>query len=208
MPFWIAEGGEDGTCAGSRITKSMHFYSQDLYTGCDHFSKLAKSFDSEGDIRMANSAALFFAVSAIEAKLNEDIAATVAILNDDNSWSDLEFEYRRSPLKEKWNAVARKRCGVLWNSGAEPFQSFALVSSLRNELVHYKGEMLGKDETPSKAVAEIMKRLGVRSKASFTDDDCSSWANDLLNHSDLGEWVFRSITPLWDNMHDLLGSEH
>ncbi len=208
MPFWIFEGGEDGTCAGSRITKSMHLYSQDLYTGCEHFSKQAKSLSSEADIRMANSAVLFFAVSAIEARLNEDIATTVAIFNDDSSWSDLEFKYRRSSLKDKWNAVACKRCGVLWSNGAEPFQSFALVVSLRNELVHYKGEMLGKDETPSKAIAEIMKRLGVRSQASYTDDDCSSWANDLLNHSDLGEWVYQSIIPLWENMHGLLGNEH
>ena len=209
MPFWIAERGENGSCAGSRIVKAMHFYSQDLFSGCEHFARLSASFDRDPDIRMANSAAIFFGVSAIEARINENIAASIALEDDQSGiWSELEKEHRRSPLSKKWNAVSEIGGGEPWSAGREPFQSFVTVCSLRNELVHYKGEMLGKDEAPNKSISNLMTKLSVSSSATFIEDDCSSWVNDLLSSSSLGPWVFESVSSLWNSMYDLLHEKH
>ncbi|HAW75918.1 MAG TPA: hypothetical protein DCW74_09330 [Alteromonas australica] len=205
MPFWIAEGGESGSCAGSRIVKAMHFYSRDLFSGCEHFSRLSASFNNDPDIRMANSAVIFFGVSAIEARINEGIAASIALEEDQGgAWSELEKKHRRSPLREKWNAVSEIRGGGRWSAGRQPFQSFVTVCSLRNELIHYKGEMLGKDEAPNKSISHLMKKLGVSSSSAFMEDDCSSWVSDLLSSPSLGPWVFESVSSLWNSMYDLL----
>lgn len=212
MPFWIAEGGEHGTCAGAKIKSAVHMYSNDLFQGCEHFSELAKSFENPFEIRMANSSCIFFGVSCIEARLNEQISAFSAISDVDgansNFWKDIEENYIRSSIQDKWNMVAKKLSGTEWNNGSEPFQSYSLVVTLRNELVHYKGTLYGKDETPNKRIAHIMKTLGVKSSSNFTDDDCSSWGYDLLSSNKLGEWVYGSIASFWFQFYDLAGSEH
>ena len=205
MPFWISEGGESGSCADSRIVKAMHFYSQELFSGCEHFARLSASFGRDPDIRMANSAAIFFGVSAIEARINEDISASIALEEGQGgAWSELEKKHRRSPLSEKWNAVSQIWGGEPWSAGREPFQSFVTVCSLRNELIHYKGELLGKDEAPNRSIYNLMRKLGVASQASFTGDDCSSWVSDLLGSPSLGPWVSESVSSLWNSMYDLL----
>lgn len=209
MRFWIGEGGENGTCAGSTIKMAMHQYSDDLYNGCQHFSHLAELFDNEFDIRMANTSCILFGVSAIEAKLNEWISISAELSKTNLSvWADIRDNHNKLPLQEKWNLIVERIGGTSWGSGKEPFQSYGLVVRLRNELVHYKGELLGKDEAPNKRITHIMKTLGIATESSFTDDDCSSWAHDLLNSKQLGSWVFASITPLWEKMFDLVGKEH
>jgi len=88
------------------------------------------------------------------------------------------------------NSYTRK--GTIWDNSKEPFQSFTLITSLRNELVHYKGELLPKDTPPIKRIKGLMDHLGVESKASFIENDCSVWVCDLLNSRDIGPWV------VWD----------
>jgi len=213
MPFWIAEGNESGTCAGATIKAAMHTFSDDLYRGCEHFAKLAEAFDSEPDIRMANTSCIFFGVSCIEARLNEKISTSSAISQmdtppEDDFWINLEKKHIRSPLQDKWNLVAKKRTGTEWNNGSEPFQSYNLVVALRNELVHYKGAMYGKDETPNKRIKHLMNTLGLKSESSFTDDDCSSWVHDLLNSPKLGVWVYSSISAFWGQFFTLIGNDY
>lgn len=207
MPVWIGRGGADGTCEGSTVEFAMHPFSNDLYEGCKHFAHLAESFENTGDIRLANTSCILFGVSAIEAKLNESISVGAAIEADcsDTVWTEIQKSQMRSSLRDKWDRIGTDFEGALWNSGQEPFQSYELVVALRNELTHYKGTMFGKDETPNKRVAHIMRTLGVKSEASFTEDDCSCWVSDLLESRDLGRWVVNSVHPLWEKMFDLLG---
>lgn len=209
MPFWIAEGGENGTCACARIKSAVHVYSNDLFQGCGHLSKLAKSFENPFEVRMANSSCIFFGVSCIEARLNEQFSAFSAISDVDGAdsgfWKSLEERHIRSSIQNKWNIVANKLSGIEWSNGSEPFQSYNLVVTLRNELVHYKGALYGKAETPNKRIAHVMKTLGVTSSPRFTDDDCSSRSYDLLSSNKLGESVYASIASFWFQFYDLAG---
>lgn len=206
MPVWIGRGGVDGTCEDSTVELAMHLFSNDLYEGCEHFAHLAESFENTGDVRLANTSCILFGVSAVEAKLNEMVSVGAALGVDctDTVWTEIQKSQMRSSLREKWDRIGTDCGGAVWDSGKEPFQSYELVVALRNELTHYKGTMFGKDETPNKRIAHIMRALGVKSEASFTEDNCSSWVSDLLESRYLGRWVVNSVRPLWEQMFDLL----
>ncbi|MDX8387811.1 MAG: hypothetical protein R8M46_04660 [Ghiorsea sp.] len=192
---WIGKG-VGGTCAGATITGAMHTYSDDLVKGCQKFSVMALEARELDEIRLYNSSCIFFATSSIEAKLNEWISLSKVVFSDDSEvWLEIERRQRRLSLKEKWNLVAPIRNGVMWASGEEPFQSFETLISLRNEFVHYKGELLGKDEAPNKRIARLMETLEMQSPSKFIEDDCSSWSSDLLNSNNLGEWVYSVVKP-------------
>ena len=107
-------------------------------------------------------------------------------------------------LKGKWNLIATISQGAKWDSGSEPFQSYELVTALRNELVHFKGELLGKDEAPNRKINGLMAQLGIESGATFIEDDASSWVADLLMHRELGRWVFERIEPFYRDVTALL----
>ena len=94
--------------------------------------------------------------------------------------------------------------GTIWNSAEEPFQSYDHVSALRNEIVHFKGQFCGKDETPNGKIAGLMTCLGIASQASFADGDVSSWSHDLLKSPKLGPWVAQKVRPFYDNAFSLL----
>ena len=201
---WIGEG-TGGTCAGAPIKAAMHTYSDDLIKGCQKFSDMALKSTDINDIRLYNSSCIFFAVSSIEAKLNEWISLSKEILTDDSeAWLEVSRLSRTLSLKDKWNLVAPIQKGRAWVSGKEPFQSFETLISLRNELIHYKGEFLGKDEAPNKRIARLMETLGLQSPSTFIEDDCSSWLADLLNSNKLGEWAYSVVKTFYDNFLILL----
>jgi hypothetical protein len=52
-----------------------------------------------------------------------------------------------------------------------------------------------------------MDKLGVKSSASFIEDDCSSWVSDLLNHNEFAPLVVEYITPVFENMNVYLFGE-
>jgi len=74
---------------------------------------------------------------------------------------------------------------------------------LRNELIHYKGAFLAKDVAPTKKISGLMRVLGVSSEASWIEEDCSTWINDLLGSKKLGYWVSNSIKIFSDSYYDL-----
>lgn len=207
MAFWIYSETEGNTCADAKIGAAMHFFSHDLFEGCKYNAHLAKTAEKTFQVRSANMSCILFSVSAIEAKLNELISMFGSIPNNGNVWSDVLKNHNKKPIAQKWNLITAKTNGTDWNHSNEPFRSYNLVKALRNELVHYKGELLEQNEVPNVKIQEIMIKLGVQSEATFIEDDCSSWANDLLNNKELGKFVVESISPVWENMYQYLGSE-
>ncbi len=207
MPFWVYSESQGETCAGAKIGASMHFFSNDLFESCKYNAHLAGTAETKFQIRTANMSCLLFSVSAIEAKLNELIAMFALATGDGSVWSDVLINHQRQPTSQKWNLITERTKGTSWDNTKEPFHSYSIVKALRNELVHYKGELLGQDEAPNPKIQEIMRKLGVKSNASFIEDDCSSWVNDLLDCRHLGGYVVDSILPIWDNMPRFLGSE-
>ena len=207
MQFWIYDETNGDTCEGATIGASMYDFSTDLFEGCKYNAHIAKNSDKIYQIRSANMSCILFSISAIEAKLNELISMYASFGDEDSIWKQVQEKYSRKSTAEKWNMIVKVTDGKCWEHTKEPFKSFNMVKALRNELVHYKGELLEKDQAPNKKIQEIMTELGVKSKASFMEDDCSSWVSDLIDCKELAPLVIRYITPIYENMNIYLSHE-
>jgi len=199
--------GEDtyGTCAGAPIKDAMHPYSDDLIKGCEKFAQMAFEATEQEDIRLYNSSCIFFSVSCIEAKLNEWLSILKKIETSKSKFlTEMEKLQKTLKLERKWNLIASTHNGVMWSSGEDPFQSFETLVSLRNELVHYKGTFLGKDETPNNRIKGLMETFNIKSNSTFIENDCSSWIYDLLNSNKLGGWVYEKTKPFYNDLPTLL----
>jgi hypothetical protein len=196
----------EATCAGKEIRAAMHMFSADLLRGCAGFAEKAKNAKTDEEVRIYNSACIFFATSTIEAKVNEWISIAQVCFEEEpkSFWHALTPLVKTLKLEEKWNLIASYAKGTLWDKGTEPFQSFELISSLRNELIHYKGEFLPKDDVPIKKVKGLMNMFGIKSQASFVEDDCSAWVYDLLNCRKLGGWVASKASEFESRLLKLL----
>jgi hypothetical protein len=197
----------EATCAGRPIRASMYPFSNDLIKGCQQFAALANDAEDDFSVRLFNTSCIFSGASSIEAQVNEWLSILREIEDagiPTAFWSELAISAKSLSLVQKWNFIAALRGGTLWDSGREPFQSYEIVVTLRNELIHYKGQFLGKDETPARKLSGLMKQLGIKSEATFIGDDSSSWAFDLLNHRQLGVWVHSKIRPFYDDVITLL----
>ncbi|HHB1562336.1 TPA: hypothetical protein ACN98A_004449 [Vibrio parahaemolyticus] len=207
MQFWIYDETNGDTCEGATIGASMYGFSTDLFEGCKYNAHLAQNADQIYQIRSANMSCILFSISAIEAKLNELISMFASIGDEDSIWKQVQEKHSRKSTADKWNMLVKVTGGKRWEHSEEPFRSFNLVKALRNELVHYKGELLEKDQAPNKKVQEIMTELGIKSKASFMEDDCSSWVSDLIDSKELAPLVVKFITPIYENMNEYLSHE-
>lgn len=204
-----AEISNEDTCAGKLIKAAMINFSAGFLRGCTKFAELAKSTDNEQEIRIFNSSLIVNSACFLEARINEEISVGVLCYGfepdspESKEWSAIQNLQKKLTVQEKWDLVSLRTNGVLWDKGREPFQAYEIISSLRNELVHFKGEFLGKDEAPNKKIAGLMKSLGIASTASWVEDDCSSWVTDLLNSKELSAWVYTSISNFEQSYHDL-----
>jgi len=203
MAEQVDDSSED-TCAGRPIRAAMHPFSVEFLAGCRKFSDLAEETEDRQEVMIYTTSCIVNAVCFMEAKLNEEVAIARICFDEDpderKRWDEVKEGERRYSVPQKWNQVAALTGGCRWNSGEEPFQSFETISSLRNELVHFKGELLGKDEAPSRRIAGLMQQLGVKSKATWVEDDCSSWVTDLLSEKSVIRWVSEKIT-LFDQQY-------
>lgn len=203
MPEYVDDSSED-TCADRPIRTAMHPFSVEFLAGCRKFSELAQETDDGQEVMIYGTSCIVNAACFLEAKLNEEV--TIArICFDEGSderkpWDKVKESERLNSVLQKWNLVAALTGGCRWNSGEDPFQSFETISSLRNELVHFKGDLLGKDEAPSRRIAGLMRQLGVKTEATWIEDDCSSWVTDLLSEKSTIRWVSEKIT-LFDQQY-------
>ena len=206
VEVWIGEGSS-GTCAGAQVLGSTHMFSRELMEGCRYFAAKAKSSNDCGEILYTNTACILFSTSVLEAQINEWISISSQIKSDDGSasfWKNLEGMQRNLKVDEKWNLIASYQNATLWDNTKEPFLSYRIITALRNELVHYKGSFLGKDEVPNKKIKVLMKKFKAVTKASFIGDDVSSWVYELLIKRDLGDWVYKRTKEFHEAFFNLL----
>lgn len=207
MSEQVDDSSED-TCAGRPIRAAMHPFSVEFLAGCRKFSDLAEETDDRQEVMSYATSCIVNAACFLEAKLNEEVAIARICFDEGSDerkrWDEVKEGERRYSVPQKWNQVAALTGGCRWNSGEEPFQSFENISSLRNELVHFKGDLLGKDEAPSRRIASLMQQLGVKSKATWFEDDCSSWVADLLSEKSVIRWVSEKITSFDQQYYALM----
>ncbi len=196
------------TCAGLPIAAAMHPFSVDFLAGCKKFSELASTTEDTQEVLIFSASCIVNAACYLEAKLNEEVAIARLCFDEGSvereTWDSIKKDERRLSVSKKWNRISAFTGGTQWDSGKEPFQAFETISSLRNELVHFKGELLGRDEAPSNKISALMERLGIRSEASWIEDDCSSWVTDLLSEKSLVDWVAERMTSFDDQYYALM----
>ena len=201
----------EGSCAGKPINAAMHSFSAGFSAGCKKFAVLASGTDDPQEIRAFAASSIINASSFLEALLNESVALAQICFEENTDQRKFLDEFKRKerslPVSKKWDELAKIFGGSPWDPSKEPFQSFEIISSLRNELVHYKGSFHARDEAPVKKIKGLMTRFGVRSKASWVEDDCSSWVADLLVERKLLDWVCETVTALADQHHVHIGGK-
>lgn len=201
------EEGTDRTCAGAPIRGATHLFSDDLIKGCEKFAASAKGAEDINSVRLFNTSCILFAVGAIEAKMNEWISLSAEIEDakiPTAFWVELRNSQKSLPMIRKWNLIAAVHGGTCWDGGIEPFQSYDTIVALRNELIHFKGLLLGKDEAPNRRIEGLMTQLGIKRDATFVGDEVSSWVADLLSHRELGNWAQINVRPFYDNVLELI----
>lgn len=207
MPEQVDDSCED-TCAGRPIRAAMHPFSIEFLAGCRKFSDLAEETGDGQEVMIYATSCIVNAACFLEAKLNEEVAIARICFDEGSDvrkcWDEIKEGERRLSVPQKWNLVAALTGGCRWDSGIDPFQSFETISSLRNELVHFKGDLLGKDEAPSRKIAGLMRQLGIKSKATWIEDDCSSWITDLLSEKPVVRWVSEKITSFDQQYYALM----
>lgn len=195
-------------CAGLPIKAAMHPFSVEFLAGCKKFAELAKLTDNEQEIMIYSTSCIVNAACYLESKLNEEIAISRMLFSESSEegkrWGEIKESERRTSVPEKWNKISSLAGGRKWNPGEDPFQSFETITSLRNALVHYKGDLLGKDEAPSRRIEALMRQLDIKSEASWVEDECSSWVTDLLSSPEVARWVADKITSFDQQYYDIL----
>ncbi len=198
---------KNDSCAGKPVRGAASLMSHIFLTGCRNFVAELKGPVSQLRRVELNTACVMFAASYWEAMLNEMIAISKIAEDPElrpgfvESLRDAE---RRLTLQDKWNLWVSVVGGIHWDSSVEPFQSFELIVALRNELVHYKADFFGKDETPSRKIKGLLTRFAGSSPASFLDDDVSTWVSDLLGRPALGDWILEHLDAVEEKRFDLL----
>lgn len=191
---------QGNSCAGHKVKGVMAIFSQELLDGCAYFAKIAKQSNDTKEVKYSNTACIFFSVSCIEAKVNEliNLHKMIEQENPHPIWESISSLSKKLSLDEKWNLLALLVDATKWDNSKEPFQSFMVIQSVRNELVHYKGTPLGKDELPINKIKQLFQRFNIASTASFIGDDVSTWIEDLLSVNGLAMWVYEQVKSLHD----------
>lgn len=186
---------------GSNEGKSMYLFSNDLFWGCKYYAEKAKKASKPFEIIASNTACVFYAGSFLEAKVNEFIALTASSMDKDikptsEFWQVLLELQKDMKLKDKWNLIASIKPGRQWEGAVEPFQSYVLLLTLRNELVHYKGRFSKDDDLPVKKLKALTQRFKGLKDIKMQAMGVSCWVHELLTAPDLGCWIADIIDDL------------
>ncbi|PKN01529.1 MAG: hypothetical protein CVU77_04365 [Elusimicrobia bacterium HGW-Elusimicrobia-1] len=205
---------------------SMPIYSQLLFEeGIKYLCSCLKNEKlSDEKIIAINSAVVFLSVAIIEASFNERMRI-ISICSEGKLSSMLEIlneQTENLPLEKKWNIIAALFQGNKWDSSKEPFQSFGIIKTLRNELVHYKAKFLSPEDVPKKRLKNLHDILNIKNKSnpaqypqyivgqcgeSGSDSEIAletSWMHSLLSSKDLAYWVQDKTENLTKSINDCL----
>ena len=178
--------------------ESLYHFSDDIVWGCRYYARQSRKVDSNYSAFVFNASCVFLAGSFLDAKLNE-LTAQVISLGSKNTFIPLPFwrtvhESRKTlSFKDKWNLISSASNGTTWNAEEEPFQSYDLIVSLRNELVHYKPEYGKTTEPPIKKIKALLKRFKGPGFISVVSPADTYWVTELLSSRQLSTWVSETV---------------
>ncbi|MBX3628092.1 MAG: hypothetical protein KF892_23990 [Rhizobacter sp.] len=192
--------------------QSLYLFSDDLVWGCRYYAAQAEQAPHDFERYLATTSCVFMAASVLEAKLNELIANVVGMNSKTTYlpfpfWKVLHETRKDFSYKDKWNLIAAASRGTVWDSGAEPFQSYELIASLRNELIHYKGEVGQSAKPPVKKINALLERFkgpGYVFLAAPTD---THWVTELLSSKELAKWIADAVDDLDMRFDSLLSGK-
>jgi hypothetical protein len=142
--------------------------------------------------------AYFSPGSFLEAKLNELSAEMVTHESGEPKaplafWKTVHDLRKDLGWKDKWNLIASASNGKVWDSSCDPFQSYDLINSLRNELVHYKAEYAAVSEPRVKKINDLLQRFAEPEFATFAFPGQPDWVSRLLPSKKLGAWISETV---------------
>ena len=172
------------------MIKGFRPFSYDLQRAIEHYAQLI-SLTTDNDERVfANMSCVFFAASFVEAKLNEWTRIANEIEDGPipiEFWKTLISSEKTLSVKEKWNLIASVSGGTLWAADREPFQSWESLMALRNELVHFKAELLPAGVFPTNRIKALFSKIVVA--PTYAEPQGSAWLLNLLSSSELSSHV-------------------
>lgn len=171
----------------------LHHFSEDLVWSCRHHARIAETALNSYEVYVANMACIFSAASFLEARLNELTAQCAGPLANPRRlskelWQTIHDMRKSLSHVQKWDLIASGAGGTVWSNDREPFQSYDLLVSLRNEMVHYKGEFGDDIDPPIKKIRSLQKRLNIPLEALRKEAPNTSWFASLLYSPRLGRW--------------------
>lgn len=177
--------------------ESLFFFSTELVWACRFHAKNAKETSSVIALRASNIAAIFAAGSYIEARLNEISAMTQNIGSEERTkdfWKHLHKTRKDRSFIDKWNLISSLHSGIQWEPSREPFQSYDLITSLRNELIHYKGEFGDGNNPPTNKLKGLAKKLHLNQTQDEKTSTTGFWVDSFLSSKKLAPWIETVVT--------------
>lgn len=166
--------------------------SSTLLQGCQRFSDKALN---EGDIDLIhnNLATLIFGYTSIEAKINELVSLCKVVKNlkvpSDHLFTIKKLE-RKLTIRDKFNLLVGLLKQEVWDNSKEPFQSFNIIQTIRNEIIHYKGDFKETGKLPIKKLKPLFAILGLNSAPE------KSWPRELFRCKKFGTWVHDKVKQM------------
>lgn len=179
---------------GEKAGLAMYAFSEDLLSGVRFFAFQTEETEESQKRIFYNTSTVFYAGSYLECLLNELVCD---VSNSDSKeikpnvefWKVLENQKKSLGFKQKWDLICSIYGGKQWDSSIEPFQSYDVIITLRNELVHYKGKYLSKNEIPYRRIESLLQQFKGDKSLIFEALDVSSWVHELLTSKEIGRWV-------------------
>lgn len=235
LPAGLAPGVQVGltsvgatALAGSVGAEHRNYFSTHHIQAAAYFTRQAKAIETERagstefspEHRSYAMAAVFFAVSFLEAGVNELFADAsdgqkerLAGLPEDTiilmaeMWHQGIPRTARYPVLEKYAIALSLARRPALNRGQAPWQPAQALVQLRNALVHYEPESIEADSTKQPDEAHPLERT---LKGLFAPNPLTSAGNPFYPDKVLGHgcaaWAVRSATGFADAFAKLLGS--
>ena len=181
-----------GTIAPTPIPEAMRILSTDLFHGCGYFAKKARESESGYETIVNNTACVFFALNAMEAKTNE-LAGFLYSTNPavrNHPMRDKIFDAQAiHTLEDKWNLIASIHSGKMWNKNVEPFSSYEIINSIKKGLINHDEEYADEKSFLNGHLEKMMLSL-LTENISIKGLGIVQSMSDLLSFKDLGIWVY------------------
>lgn len=165
--------------------------------------------DDDASVFNLNLSSIFLSGSFLEARLNEEIAlcahsATDTIKPSLAFWVTLNEMQKSLTVIDKWNCISSTRGGHRWDGAIEPFQSHDTLTSLRNELVPFKGRYTEDDGPPVKRLRPLLSQFKTTRDWKLEALRIDPWLVSLVKSKQLGVWIDSTIFSLHSQLEELL----